>query len=356
MKHPALPADALARPVIVYNNDWEARVDAADAPPTLAADAEVLETALAVRAALATFGVEATLDKVADDVGLVLARLKAHGATVVVNLVESLGGLGSREPEFPAALEAAGLPYTGNGPAALRAAQAKDVARQALLAAGVPVPRGLVVWGPDDLPAPSKVEGDLDAAGVSFPLFVKPARVDGSIGIDQRSRVRSRAELRERLAFLAASLPGPFLVEEYLPGTEINVSIFPDPFDGLVSATTLDFSAFGAGLVPVVTYDCKWTPGSPEYVAGSVKAEGRVAPELLARATDTARRAFLALGATSYGRVDLRADAAGVPRVMDVNTNPDVHPDSGFVKTLGYAGLDYPEVARRILEGAFRKP
>lgn len=348
MKHPALPPGALARPVIVYNNDWEARVDAADAPPTLAADAEVLETALAVRDALAAVGVSATLDNVADDVGPVLRRLKEGHATVVVNLVESLGGLGAREPEFPEALEAAGLPYTGNGPAALRAAQAKDVARQRMLNAGVPVPRGLVVWGPDDAL-------DLSAAGVSFPLFVKPARVDGSIGIDQRSRVRSLPELRERLAFLAAGLPGPFLVEEYLPGTELNVSIFPDPIDGLVSATTIDFSAFGPELVPVVTYDCKWTPGSPEYVAGSKKAEGRVPAALLAEATAIARRAFVALGATSYGRVDLRADADGVPRVMDVNTNPDVHPDSGFVKTLRYAGLGYPELALGILEGAFRR-
>lgn len=348
MKHPALLAEALARPVIVYNNDWEARVDAVDAPPTLAADAEVLETALAVQAALATLGLTATLDKVADDVGPVIARLKAAGATVVVNLVESLGGLGAREPEFPEALEAAGLPYTGNGPAALRAAQAKDVARERLLAAEVPVPRGAVVWGPDD-------PIDLAREDAAFPLFVKPARVDGSIGIDQRSRVRSLPELRERLAFLAAALPGPFLVEEYLPGVELNVSIFPDPFDGLVSATTIDFSAFGADLVPVVTYDCKWTPGSPEYVACSVRAEGRVPAALLARATDTARRAFVALAATSYGRVDLRADADGVPRVMDVNTNPDLHPDSGFVKTLQYAGLDYPAVVRAIVEGAVRR-
>ena len=339
----------MERPVIVYNNDWEARTDAAEAPPTLAADAEVRETALAVQAALATFGVQAALDTAADDVGPVVRRLVDAGATVVFNLVESLGGLGAREPEFPEALEAAGIACTGNGPAALRAAQAKDVARERMLAAGVPVPRGLVAWVPDD-------DLDLDAAGLTFPLFVKPARVDGSIGIDQRSRVHSAAQLRERLAFLAAALPGPFLVEEYLPGTEINVSIFPDPFDGLVSATTIDFSAFDAGLVPVVTYDCKWTPGSPEYVAGSVQAQGRVPADVLAAATDTARRAFVALGATSYGRVDLRCDDRGVPRVMDVNTNPDVHPDSGFVKTLHYAGLSYPEVVRRILEGAVRRP
>jgi len=343
--------------VIVYNNDWEARVDAADAPPTRTADAEVQETALAIQAALASLGIDAALDTVADDVGPVVARLKAAGATVVFNLVESLAGLGSREPEFPEALAAAGIACTGNGPAALRAAQAKDVARDLMVAAGVPVPRGYVAWGPDDADlAEGRLEQVLATAGVGFPLFVKPARVDGSIGIDQRSRVRTAAELRERLAFLAAGLPGPFLVEEYLPGTEINVSIFPDPFEGLVSATTIDFSAFGADLVPVVTYDCKWTPGSPEYVAGSVKAEGRVPPDLLQRATDTARRAFVALGATSYGRVDLRADAQGVPRVMDVNTNPDLHPESGFVKTLHYAGLEYPDVARRILEGAVRRP
>ncbi|GMV42956.1 MAG: hypothetical protein AMXMBFR64_46720 [Myxococcales bacterium] len=322
---------------VLYNTDY-ATLDIVEEdaePPSHAADAGVAETAQAVAASLAVAGWDPVLLTVSDAIDDLPERLRDAGIGVVFNLVESLGGDPHREPDVPAALEAANIAYTGNGPAALALAHAKDAARERLRSRGVPVPRGFAIHDPDRII-------NLPWGGLDFPLFVKPARTDASIGVEQSSVVRDVGELRRQLERLAARVPGPYLVEEYLPGRELNVAIFPDPFRGRYVPTEIDFSALPAGCAPIVTYDCKWTPGTPDYQAESRPCGDALGPVLLRAVVRTSRAAFLALGATSYGRVDLRLDAAGRPRVIDVNPNPDIHPDAGACLAAASVGIDHP--------------
>ncbi|MCB9730309.1 MAG: D-alanine--D-alanine ligase [Deltaproteobacteria bacterium] len=330
------------RIAVVHNVDYRGAPAGDDALPSAAADADVEEVAEAVVDALRSLGHDARVLTVDDDPAPLIAQARAERVTCVFNLVESLGRDASREAEFVAALEAAGIPYTGNRAPALRVAQAKDRVREVLDAADVPHARGLAVDAPPDQPA-------LDAAGLGWPLFVKPARVDGSIGIDQGSVVYDLPALQARVERLLAHLGGPCLVEDFLPGPELNVAILGDP-NGPVAVTTIDFGE-AAGL-GIVTYDCKWTPGTPDYDARSVPATGRFSEALLDQARSSARRAFLAIGGTSYGRVDLRLSAAGLPSVIDVNPNPDLHPDAGLAIAARDAGLDYPSLVERILRRA----
>jgi D-alanine-D-alanine ligase len=65
-----------------------------------------------------------------------------------------------------------------------------------------------------------------------------------------------------------------------------------------------------------------------------------------------ARRAFLALGGTGYGRVDMRLDRAGRPCVIDVNPNNDIHPDAGLTAAAKSVGITYPELISRVLARA----
>lgn len=331
------------RIAVVHNVDYRsAPATEGEVPPSLAADADVEEVAAAVVSVLEAAGHDVVLLTVDDDAAPLVAQCQALGVGCVFNLVESMGRDASREAEFARALEAAGLAFTGNRPAALETAQAKDHVREVLETAGVPHARGLAVMA-----APG--QADLDAAGLCWPLFVKPARVDGSIGIDQGSVVRDLDALGARVTWLLETLGGPCLVEEFLPGAELNVAILGDP-DGPLAVTTVDFA--GTGGLGFVTYDCKWTPGTPDYEARSVAAAGRFDAALLDEVRATARRAFLAIGGTSYGRVDLRLDPQGRPAVIDVNPNPDLHPEAGLAIAAREAGIDYPALVERVLSRA----
>lgn len=331
------------RVVVLVNADFETRADADTVEGLRAyeADAAVLDTARAVGAALSELGIQTEELRVTHSLRGLPAALRAKRAEVVFNLVESVNNDYGREWQVPQLLAKSGFAYTGNGPTPLRLCRAKDRARALLARAGVRVASGRVVQD----------ARDALRQRFAFPAFVKPARVDGSIGIDAGSVVHDAQALVERVEALAReNLPGPYLVETFLPGKEINVSLFPDPDAGFVVPTEIDFSDVPAHLPRFVTYESKWNPESPEYACKSVPA--RLEPSLRAEVEALARRAFRALGGAGYGRVDMRLDDAGRPCVIDVNPNNDLHPEAGLAVAAESVGLSYPALIARIVERA----
>ncbi|MEZ4266486.1 MAG: hypothetical protein R3F39_08915 [Myxococcota bacterium] len=194
------------RIAVVHNVDYRSAVaaeaggEAGAVPPSAAADADVEEVAASIVEVLRAAGHDVVLLTVDDDPAALIAACKAQGVGCVFNLVESMGGDATREAEFALALEAAGLAYTGNRPAALRTGQAKDRVREVLDAANVPHARHRCRTPPS--------QHALDRAGLGWPLFVKPARVDGSIGIDQ-GLVRPACPSAPRGLALLETLGGP---------------------------------------------------------------------------------------------------------------------------------------------------
>ena len=328
------------RCVVLVNADFESRKDelASDGPRGYEADAAVLDTARAVGDALRTLGVETEELRVTSSLRGVIAELRRRDVDTVFNLVESIDNDYGREWQVPQLLARHGIAYTGNGSVPLRLCRTKDQARKVLERAGVRVARGLVV----------RDAAGLSARKLSYPAFVKPARVDGSIGVDAESVVHNLDDLTRRLdKLVASSVPGPFLIEEFLPGKEINVALFPSPDAGFVVPTEIDFSPVPAHLPRFITYDSKWNPESPEYASKSVPAQ--LAPELRAEVESLARRGFAALGGSGYGRVDMRLDAQGRPSVIDVNPNNDIHPEAGLALAAKSVGLSYPDLIARVL-------
>jgi D-alanine-D-alanine ligase len=327
-------------PVAVVHNPAPVLADAADQPPSQAADAEVEDTARAVVEALRAVGVPAEL-VCHDDLDLprFAQNLRARGFGRVFNLVESVNGDAAGEADFARSLDAEGLPYTGNRPGILSLALQKDRCRRRLEAFGVPVAGGRAVHPGEALPC-----------DLPFPWFIKPARMDGSIGIDAGSVVYDRASAQTRVDWLLAHCGAPCLVEAYLPGPEINIALVPGgPRGSLLGlATTIDFSGYPAHIPPIVTYNCKWVPGTPEYVARSLDARSVLDGATVDAAIAAARAAFSALEGSGYGRIDLRLDAAGQPRIIDVNPNPDVHPEAGLALAAQFAGFDYAPLMARI--------
>ncbi|MCA9636414.1 MAG: hypothetical protein KC420_10345 [Myxococcales bacterium] len=336
------------RIALVHNLDFSE--DAEDDPGTGGkANAEVVDVAASVAQALRVAGHRPLTFAVRDTLEELLPALRARRIDAVFNLVESLGGDPRREPELPAALARAGIPFTGNSAGALTRSLDKRRVREALAAHRIPIAPGAVVSTPDEL-------GRVAAAGLRYPLFVKPALADGSIGVSQASVVTTPAELRAQLTALWAALPGPALVEEYLPGPEINVAIFADD-DGRwrLVPTIIDFSGNPADCHPIVTYACKWEEASREYFARTVPLADRV-PEAVRRAAlRAAEAAFHVIGGDSYGRVDLRLDGAGRPCVIDLNPNPDLHPEAGYVLALRDIDVSYVHLVDALVRHALTR-
>lgn len=333
------------RVVVLVNADFESRADQRSnvALGAYEADAAVLETARSVSRALASLGVVASELRLRGELASVANELTRRAPEVVFNLVESIDNDYGREWEVPDFLAAHGFRYTGNGSRPLLLCRSKDQVRDELARCGVRVARGAVLNALADLQEPA-------CRALHYPVFVKPARVDGSIGIDRESVCHDLRALERRCKALFERISGPLLVEEFLPGKEINVSLFPAPRAGHVVATEIDFSEVPPEYPRIVTYDAKWNEDSPEYRSKSVKAA--LSPALFAEVSELSRTAFLALGGSGYGRVDLRLDAEGRPTVIDVNPNCDIDAHAGMALAAESAGIAYPELIRSILEEA----
>jgi D-alanine-D-alanine ligase len=265
--------------------------------------------------------------------------------TLVFNLIESPPGRPSLHTDSAAVLELAGLPFTGSSPAALALTTDKIATRALLASEGVAVAAG----GRLDLEHPDVLDR------VPPPWILKPACEDASIGLEGNPVCVTREAALARGADLVRRFPGqPVLVERYLPGRELNVSLLAG--EALPVAEIL-FEGFPDGMPRVVGYEAKWDEASFAY-RHTVRhfPESAEDAELLARVREIALACWRLCGLGGYARVDLRLDENGIPHVLEVNANPCLAADAGFMAAAGKAGLSAGEVVRRILAAVPSSP
>jgi D-alanine-D-alanine ligase len=315
-----------------------------DAQPD-ASELGVVAQVAAVCAILETRGDQAPAFAVRD-VSALVDWLVRERPDAVFNCCESLGGRADLEMCLAGLFELLAVPYTGSTPITLGLCVNKGLAKAVLQAHGVGTPGYTVV---DSVGA---LEG---ATALSWPLIVKPLAEDASIGIDEGAVVHDVDALRARVAFLTQDLGGPVMVEEFIDGREFMVALLatsPREWTAL-PIEEVSFACYPPAHPRILTYAAKWLPQSEAYRA-SVVSWPTLSPEVASRLHEAAIAAARAVGVRDYGRVDLRMRADGTAFVLEVNPNPDIGPESGFIATARVAGLSYEDVvttiARRALE------
>jgi D-alanine-D-alanine ligase len=330
--------------MVAYNRDFEG----SEADPENKAREEVRGTADDVVAALAQSGIAAEVVGVGDDLLSAMARVKEFAPDVVFNLCESLGGDNCFEPLLPLLLEYSGIAYTGSPPLALSLALHKHRAKEVLRAAGVPTPEGLAVAS----------QAELATVRMPFPLIVKPAREDASVGISSDSVVHDRAALKQRVTYVTARYRQPAVVERYIDGREIYVAMLGRKDGGvdMLPLSEIDFSDMPAERPRIVSFDGKWCESSAEFRGTKPVPCVGLTPDVQARIAEVARAAFAAMELRDYGRLDMRLATDGTPYVIDVNPNCDLSAASGgFARAGRTAGIEYDELIRRIVDLALQR-
>lgn len=304
---------------------------------------DVLAQAACVESALAELGIPCV--RVAIDPGRTLEIIQdLDRDSVIFNLIESPPGRPWIHTASAAVLELAGLPYTGSSPAALALSTDKIATRALLASEGVAVAPG----GRLDLGLPLHHPTVLDR--VPPPWILKPAFEDASIGLEGDPVCDTRESALERGAALARRFPAqPVLVERFLPGREFNVSLLQngDRPEVLPIAEIL-YDGFPEGMPRVLGYDAKWDESSFAYIH-TVRHFPEEAP-VLGKVREMALASWRLCGLKGYARVDFRLDEDGIPHVLEVNANPCLAENAGFMAAAGRAGLSKAGVVRRILE------
>ncbi len=308
------------------------------------AEYSVIEHARHVVEVLGAAGFRTSLLALKEDPQLLVAELRRRKPDAVFNLYEGSYLNGETEAFVAGILEWLRLRFTGSSFQALSVALSKHLTKQLLIGAGLPTPDFLVVR---ELPVPR--------CSLPWPVIVKPARYDASVGLDQGSVVTNRKQLVDRVARVLEEYGSPVLVEEFIDGRELNVALLEDPNLRPLPPAEILFEQ-GPDCWPILTYAAKWHTDSAECRLTPPCCPADIPPRLREKVEDLAVRAFRLLGCRDYARVDFRIRPNGKPLILEVNPNPDISDGAGFDRCLQAVGVPLVDffvlLARRALERA----
>jgi D-alanine-D-alanine ligase len=259
----------------------------------------------------------------------------------VFNLVESFGNdIIGGQIGVTGILDLLQLHYTGGGPGELYLQEDKALAKKLLAYEGVLYP-DFATFAPG---------AEFETGGkLRMPLFVKPLRMDASLGIDERSLVRNTRELMDRVEHIHKKFGDTALAEEYIEGREFYVGILGNQEPIVFPPIEMDFSGLPEGSLPVMDNEAKFDANSVRY-QGTRAVVADIEPELKARLQKTALDAYRALCVRDYGRVDLRLAHSGEIYVIEVNANCYLERDSEFALAAGAQGIEYNGLVSRIID------
>ncbi len=235
-------------------------------------------------------------------------------------------GVGSDDREWLAdLLEARGMPFVGSPAAALRAMLHKDDCQARLAAAGIPIARFAAVGSGD----PAAILGAFEAAGLSWPVVVKPTSAAGSLGISVAGGVE---DLTARVNDVLERFGSQAIIEEYLPSADITVGVLIDGTETALLPTWYQINgrqpagpSLGRGILDRRDRLQPW---------GGAKQMRQIRePRILEQIEAAVPRVARTLGIRDVTRIDGRLDARGVLRIFDVNGMPALdYPDAVILR------------------------
>jgi D-alanine-D-alanine ligase len=317
-----------ARVLVVYN-DPVLPVDHPDAE----SEHEILEATDEVVRELSDAGFATFQLGLYNDPADMVTGIRQYRPDVVFNLFEGTAERPETEAVVAGYLDWVEIPYTGSPYPALCLARDKALSKHLFQGAGLPTPPFQVV---EELPVPP--------CRLRWPVIVKPAQQDASVGLDQGSVVTNQQQLEDRVALLMERYPGePVMIEQFIAGRELNVALVDFPELHALPISEILFLDKDPGRWPIVTYDAKWKPESRDCVMTPPQYPAKVDPLLAEALTDLSTRAFKLTGCRDYARCDFRVTPAGEVFLLEVNPNPDYHPSAGFTNALKAAGKTHAQ-------------
>jgi D-alanine-D-alanine ligase len=272
------------------------------------------------RAVLGALGRQG-IDAVGIDVDAsVVGHLKRERVTLAF---VALHGRFGEDGTIQGLLEILGIPYTGSGVLASALGMDKLISRALFAAAGLPVPRYVLVTAPSAPTVP-----------FPFPVVVKPNSEGSSVGV---SLVARPEDLRGAIAD-ALRYDQRVLIESYIAGKEVQVGILGERALGAIEIRSK--TAF-------YDYTAKYTPGMSEHIFPAT-----LSPEVMRRTLDTGLAAFQALRGRGYGRVDCLVDETGTPFVLEVNTLPGLTETSLLPDIARGVGVSFDDLVAAIVREA----
>ena len=275
--------------------------------------------------ALESVGYEVTRVDVDRDIPVRLAELRPDVA------FNALHGPAGEDGTIQGVLEVLRIPYTHSGVLASALAMDKAMAKTVMAAAGVPVPKGMVV-------------NRFDAARTHVltpPYVLKPVAEGSSYGVFIVSADQPHPP--QELTREDWRYGDEILAESFVGGRELTCAVMGDR-----ALDVIDIRAADGGWYD---YNAKYAKGGSIHILPA-KIKGNIYLTI----QQLSLRAHKALGCRGVSRSDLRYDdgpgGTGELVVLEVNTQPGMTETSLVPELAAYAGFSFGELVRWMVEDA----
>lgn len=315
----------MKKSLIIYNEP---------APDALPDELDVLDQVNFIDDTLKELGYVVSRRGITHDFYNEIAQVAGENYDFVFNLVESVNQKAEILYFIPALLNMHHIPYTGCPVEATFMTSSKVLARNIMIANGIPVAKGYMVSEADKLVTGKK-------------YILKPVWEDGSLGITEESVFTFNGKPPE---IFEGKNDMHWFIEEFIDGREFNVSVKSSP-DGpqMLPPAEMIFHGYSEDIPRIVSYKAKWIEGTFQYENSRRAFPVNLSDRLMNNISDAVMNCWHVFGLKGYARVDMRVDADENVYVLEVNANPCISPDSGFISAAVHAGYSYTRIIGDII-------
>ena len=308
----------------------------------------VWKTEFGVVDTLRSLGHDVHVRGVSDDLAPIRRVLEGFEPDVFFNLLMEFRDQGSYQAHVVSYLELLDARYTGCNSRGILLTRDKALCKKILRYHRIPTPRFAVF----------PIGGRSRRTKLSYPMIVKSADEEASLGISQASVVSDEEHLRERVEFVHRNVGTDAIAEEYVEGRELTLSVLGNDRLTTLPIWELFFRNLPEGSLPIATARAKWDLDYQKRAGIDNGPAEDIDPTTRSRIATLGKRAYRALGLSGYARLDLRLAPDGRVFVIEVNSTPDVAEDEDLSRSSRAAGIDYPALIQRIvgLGAAYRLP
>lgn len=281
-----------------------------------------------------------------NNIGASIELLSKGKIDFVFNVAERLNNSSLLEPHVASLLDIFQIPYTGSSPFTLGLCLDKIRVKKLLTYHEIPTAKWDYVYSDNE-----EVNPELE-----YPLIVKPANTDNSIGITQDSVVKNKEELQAQIKYVTQTLLRPALIEEYLDGDEYDVSIFGSESDDIrvLPLSRSIFKHTNPNKWNIYSFESKWEAEDKNMVEVQRPPKG-VSKKLLSLISEIALDTYNILGCHDYGRVEIKLDKNGNPHVLELNPNPSINIPDCLPSVAKLTGMSYEDFIEQILLLAIKR-
>jgi D-alanine-D-alanine ligase len=301
----------------------------------MADELDVLDQVAHIENHLIHIGIDVSRKGITEHFMEEIADLAKEGYDFVYNLVESINNKGELNYFIPALLNMHSVPYSGNPLEAMFLTSNKTLASKAMKNAGINNPSSYF---------PSQM--DLLQPGRKY--IVKPIWEDGSLGITADSVFECKPGFENKIKSLDDS---HWFIEDFIDGREFNMSVLAGA-DGpeVLPPAEIVFVNYDDKKPRIVDFKAKWEMDSFEYINTVREFPGtKLSRQLEKNLKDAALKCWHLFGLKGYARVDARTDSNDNVFIIEINANPCISPDGGFVAATREAGYPFADVINRII-------